>query len=152
MCLTGAFAIPLILEPVVSAPVAAQPGVPFSGLFRAIGVGRGRWMSQLNVSDAHLSDAAAVAERTGISLLALRFANDRICPKERLDRLQGAFGARLIRRELPGGSFLQPPHATLTAEYERGPEDPNHPTRRIFQELVDFLKARLPQQAAEKRS
>ena len=41
MCLTGAFVIPLVLERCVTAPVAAQPGVPFSGVFRAVGLGRG---------------------------------------------------------------------------------------------------------------
>ena len=42
MCLTGAFAIPLILERCVVAPVAARPGVPFSAAFLAVGIGRGQ--------------------------------------------------------------------------------------------------------------
>jgi dienelactone hydrolase len=142
MCLTGAFAIPLILERCVVAPVAAQPGVPFSALFRAIGVGNGEWASQMNISDADLSSAAARAERDQITLMAVRFEKDRICPKERLDRLQSAFGARLLRRELPGGSFLNPPHATLTAGFEQA-DDPNAPARVLFKDLVKFLQARL---------
>ena len=143
MCLTGAFVIPLILEPCVVAPVAAQPGAPFSRSFRAIGIGRGPWMSQMNISDADLEAAAARASADGISLLAARFEKDRICPAARLDRLETAFGARLIRRELKGGNVLQPPHATLTAEYERAPDLPSDPTRRLFAEIVEFLSSRL---------
>jgi len=143
MCLTGAFVIPLILEGVVTAPVAAQPGAPFSKRFRAVGIGRGPWMSQLNVSDDDLTQAASRVKADGRSLLAVRFEKDRICPREQLDRLESVFGDRLIRRELPGGSFLRPPHATLTEEWERAPEDPSHPTRRVFDEVVSFLNAGL---------
>jgi dienelactone hydrolase len=143
MCLTGAFAIPLILERCVVAPVAAQAGVPFSTLFRAVGLGQGAWMSQLNVSDTHLEQAAVRANRDGVALMAVRFEKDRICPKERLDRLAAAFGPRLVRHELPGGSVFSPPHATLTVGYENAPNDPNEPTRKLFADVVSFLRSRL---------
>ncbi len=143
MCLTGAFVIPLILEPCVVAPVAAQPGSPFSQSFRAVGIGRGPWMRQLNISDHDLDAAAGRASADGVSLMAVRFEKDRICPAERLDRLEGAFGSRMLRRELPGGSIFRPPHATLTSEYERAPDRPTEPTRVLFAEVVEFLSARL---------
>ena len=143
MCLTGAFVIPLILERCVVAPVAAQPGAPFSGWFKAIGIGRGPWMSQMNISDADLHAAAVRASTDGISLLALRFQKDRVCPAERLDRLQTVFLSQLVRRELKGGSFLRPPHSTLTGEYERAPDQPNEETRLLFVEVVEFLSSRL---------
>ena len=148
MCLTGAFVIPLILEPCVVAPVAAQPGAPFSAWFRAIGVGRGPWMSQMNISDTDLRAASVRARADGISLFAVRFEKDRVCPAERLDRLEAVFNGQLVRRELEGGSFLRPPHATLTVEYERAPDQPSEPTRRLFDEVVEFLAARLQQQPA----
>jgi dienelactone hydrolase len=148
MCLTGAFAIPLILEPCVTAPVAAQPGVPFSSQFRAIGIGRGEWMSQLNIDDRDITEAAARAKRDGVTLLAGRFDKDRICPAERLDRLASAFGTSMLRRELPGGSFLRPPHATLTGAYERAPDRPDEPTRMWLEDVVAFLKAGLADKPA----
>ena len=76
-------------------------------------------------------------------LLAGRFEQDRICPRERLDRLQAEFGDQIIRRELPGGSWLTPPHATLTVEHEKAPDKPDEPTRRWFEEVVGFLRERL---------
>lgn len=81
--------------------------------------------------------------RDNLTLLAGRFEKDRICPAERLDRLQRQFGDRLIRRELPGGSILKPPHATLTTVYEKAPDDPDEPTHKWFEEVVAFLKERL---------
>jgi dienelactone hydrolase len=143
MCLTGAFVIPLILEPCVVAPVAAQPGSPFSFRYSAIGIGRGPWMSQLNISDADLHAAAVRASTDGVALLAVRFEKDRICPAERLDRLQAVFGTRLVRRELKGRRSPWPPHATLTGEYERAPDLPTEPTRLLFAEIVAFLSSRL---------
>jgi dienelactone hydrolase len=143
MCLTGAFVIPLILEPCVVAPIAAQPGSPFSGKFKVFGIGRGPWMSQMNIADADLQGAAARAKADGVTLLAVRFEKDRVCPAERLNRLATAFGSQLVRRELPGGSLLRPPHATLTKEYERAPDRPTEPTRLLFAEVVEFLRTRL---------
>jgi len=150
MCLTGAFAIPLLAVPCVTAPVAAQPGVPFSMtflVFGKLGLGRGDWMKQLNVADADIEVAAARARGDGIPLLAVRFESDRICPRARFDRLELAFRMSMIRRELPDGSiwrrWLSPPHATLTQEFERAPDDPAHPTRDLFSAVVAFLKKQL---------
>jgi dienelactone hydrolase len=143
MCLTGAFVIPLVLERCLMAPVAAQPGTPFSATFRAIGVGRGPWMRQLNVSDKDVEQAVVRVRRDNLKLLAGRFEKDRICPAERLDRLQEQFGDHMIRRELPGGSFFDPPHATLTTGFEEAPNDPKEPTHTWFEEVVGFLKERL---------
>jgi dienelactone hydrolase len=143
MCLTGAFVIPLVLEPCVTAPVAAQPGSPFSKIFRAIGIGKGPWIAQLNVSNKDVENAVERVQRDGLTLLMGRFENDRICPAERLDRLETAFRGNVIRRELHGGSFFNPPHATLTTEYEAASNKPDEPTRQWFEEVVGFLKQRL---------
>jgi len=147
MCLTGAFAIPLILEPRVGAHVAAQPGVPFSIAFRITGLGGGPWMSQLNISDDDLSLAATRAQANGLKLLAFRFDVDRICPKERMVRLREAFGDQLDLHELGATSawrrLTSPPHATLTEEYDKAPDRPDEPTRQAFARLVEFLHARL---------
>lgn len=147
MCLTGAFAIPLILEPCVTAPVAAQPGAPFSVPFRALGIGRGQWMSQLNISDDDLQHAADRARAEGLTLLTFRFSTDRVCPAERVQRLQKTFGAQLESHELQSNSvwrtLVSPPHATLTEEYDRAPNRGDDPTRMIFERVVAFLRGRI---------
>ena len=148
MCLTGAFVIPLVIDPWVAAPVAAQPGVPFSSTYVYTGLGHGRWASQLNVSDEHLAAAGRRLKTDNMQMLALRFEEDRICPRARIDRLRQAFGDNLEIEELGGASTLQriffPRHSTLTAEYAKARDaGPDHPTHKAFRRVVEFLSARL---------
>jgi dienelactone hydrolase len=149
MCLTGAFVIPLVIDPWVAAPVAAQPGVPFSTTYVYTGLGHGRWASQLNVSDEHLAAAGRRLKGDNMQLLALRFEEDRICPRARIDRLRQAFGANLEIEELGGASVLQriffPRHSTLTAEYTKAGDDApsDHPAHQAFRRVAEFLRAKL---------
>ena len=149
MCLTGAFVIPLVIDPWVAAPVAAQPGVPFSSTYVYTGLGHGPWARQLNVSDEHLAAAGRRLKADNMQLLALRFEEDRICPRARLDRLREAFGDNIEVEEYGGASALQriffPRHSTLTAEYAKAGDaaPPDHPTRQAFRRVVEFLRARL---------
>ena len=100
-------------------------------------------MRQLNVADDDVAKAAERLRTDNLRLLAGRFAKDRICPAERFDRLQADFGDRMIRRDLAGGSVFNPPHATLTAMYEKAPDQPDEPTRQWFEEVVGFLRQQL---------
>jgi dienelactone hydrolase len=148
MCLTGAFVIPLVIDPWVAAPVAAQPGVPFSLAYLYTGLGHGSWASQLNIADEELTAAARRLKADNMRLLALRFAEDRICPRARFDRLRQAFGDSMEAEEYGGAPALRrmfsPRHATLTLEYaQAGDAGPDHPTRQAFQRVVEFLRARL---------
>jgi dienelactone hydrolase len=147
MCLTGAFAILFVLDPSTGAYVVAQPGAPFSAVYRMTGLGRGPWMMQLNISDDDLTQAAAKATQRQLKLLAFRFDADRVCPAERMGRLQTAFGDRLDVHVLhEPRAWWRPfsaPHATLTSEYERASDDPDGPTRAAFRTLVQYLRAQL---------
>ncbi len=121
MCLTGAFAIPLVIDPSVAAAVAAQPSVPFSALFATLGVGRGAWMRQLNISEHDISEARARLACGHAQLLAVRNRADRICPQEKLQRLQQEFPTGLEVRQYGEASSRnalgERPHATFTKEY-----------------------------------
>jgi dienelactone hydrolase len=142
MCLTGAFVIPLVIDPWVTAPVAAQPAVPFSMIYVKTGLGHGRWASQLNVSDEHLAAAGRRLKGDNMRLLALRFEEDRMCPRARFDRLREAFGDNLEIEEV--GGELKSRHATLTLEYANArKEGPDHPVHQVFHRVVEFLRARL---------
>jgi dienelactone hydrolase len=145
MCLTGAFVIPLVIDPWVAAPVAAQPAVPFSIIYVNTGLGHGRWARELNVSDEHLAAAGRRLKADNMRLLALRFEEDRMCPRARFDRLREAFGDNLEIEELGGASKSQRRrHATLTLEYDKARDaGPDHPTHKAFGRVVEFLRARL---------
>ena len=148
MCLTGAFAIPLIIDPQVVAAVAAQPSVPFSALFTVFGAKHGTSLHQLNVSD---SDIAAARDRLtsgAARLLAVRNRADRVCPREKLERLQQEFPVGLEVQEYgevdSRNSRGERPHATFTKEYRvaANPTD-EHPSRRAFADLVAFFERNL---------
>jgi hypothetical protein len=129
--------------------VAAQPGVPFSSAYVYTGLGHGRWASQLNVSDEHLAAAGRRLKADNMQLLALRFEEDRICPRARLDRLREAFGDNIEVQEYGGAPALQriffPRHSTLTAEYAKAGDTapPDHSVHQAFRRVVEFLRARL---------
>ena len=148
MCLTGAFAIPLIIDPKVVAAVAAQPSVPLSPLFSSFGLGRGAWMHRLNIGDDDIAAARVRLDTGEAHLLAVRCHADRICPHEKLERLQNEFGMGLQMREygeLQSRNRLgHRPHATFTKEYRLEPEAlDDHHSRLAYADLLAFFNRHL---------
>ena len=104
MCFTGGFALAMMVDPAVAAPVVAQPSVPFA-------VGRKR-AADLNLSPA---DLAAVKERAaaGCEVLGLRYRDD-FATGTRFDTLTREIGDRFLRVEFDGKG-----HSTLTAHRQQ---------------------------------
>ena len=148
MCLTGAFVIPLVIDPHVAAAVAAQPAVPLSPLFLALGIGRGRQLSRLNVGDSDIAAARARLDAGRAHLLAVRCRPDRICPRAKIDRLLAEFPLGIEVREYAEADerncLGERPHATFTREYRLAPNAPaDHYSRRAFADLVAFFDKHL---------
>ena len=99
MCFTGGFALAMMVDPSVAAPVVAQPSVPF-----AIGKKRG---ADLNLSPGDL-DAVRRRAGAGCEVLGLRYRNDS-ATGTRFDTLTREIGDRFLRVELDGKG-----HSTLT--------------------------------------
>jgi dienelactone hydrolase len=99
MCFTGGFALAMMVDPSVAAPVVAQPSVPF-----AIGKKRG---ADLNLSPGDL-DAVRRRAAAGCEVLGLRYRNDS-ATGTRFDTLTREIGDRFLRVELDGKG-----HSTLT--------------------------------------
>ena len=99
MCFTGGFALAMMVDDSVAAPVLAQPSTPFP-----VSPSRSR---DLNLSDA---DLAKVKERAaaGCEVLGLRFKSDPAVGK-RFPRLTEEIGDAFIRVEFEGKG-----HSTLT--------------------------------------
>ncbi|HUI62959.1 MAG TPA: dienelactone hydrolase family protein [Steroidobacteraceae bacterium] len=148
MCLTGAFAIPLIIDPQVVAAVAAQPAVPLAPLFMALGIAGERQSSQLNVSDSEIAQARKRLEAGRAHLLSVRCRSDRICPRAKIERLRREFPVGLEIREYAAAGerncLGERPHATFTREYRIAPgASAEHYSRRAFADLVAFLDRHL---------
>lgn len=148
MCLTGAFAIPLVIDPQVAAAVAAQPSVPLSPLFIAFGIASERRLSQLNISDSEITAARARLDAGQAHLLSVRCRPDRICPRAKIERLQREFPVGLEIREYAEATerncLGDRPHATFTKEYRLAPSAAaDHYSRRAFADLVAFFDKHL---------
>lgn len=148
MCLTGAFAIPLIIEPAVIAAVAAQPSVPLDWRHLVLGSDPGLATRTLNVADADIAAARARLEDGSAHLYACRFRADRMCPGSKMERLQEAFPIGLECQEYATPEWRNAlgkrPHATYTKEYRIGPrDDPSHPSQVAWRGLLAFLDRHL---------
>ncbi|GAA4719370.1 dienelactone hydrolase family protein [Nocardioides conyzicola] len=99
MCFTGGFALAMMVDTSVAAPVLAQPSLPFP-------VGRKR-AADLNLSPADLADVRARAAG-GCQVLGLRYRGD-AAVGTRFDTLTDEIGDAFIRVEFDGKG-----HSTLT--------------------------------------
>ena len=104
MCFTGGFALAMMVDPAVAAPVLAQPSTPFA-------VGRKR-AADLNLSP---DDLTTVKERAaaGCEVLGLRYRKDPAVGT-RFDALTRELGGTFIRVEFEGRG-----HSTLTAHRQQ---------------------------------
>jgi dienelactone hydrolase len=100
MCFTGGFALAMMVDESVVAPVLAQPSLPFP-----IGKARG---ADLNLSPEDL-DVVKRRAAAGCAVLGLKYADD-AAVGTRFDTLTQELGDAFVRVELPGRK-----HSTLTA-------------------------------------
>jgi dienelactone hydrolase len=101
MCFTGGFALAMMVDDAVVAPVLAQPSVPFV-------VGRKRG-ADLGLSPADL-DVVKQRAAAGCQVLGLQFPTDPMTGT-RFDTLDRELGAAFLRVDLPGKG-----HGTVTED------------------------------------
>ena len=104
MCFSGGFALGMMVDDIMVAPVLSQPSLPF-----AVGKKRG---TDLGLSD---EDAAVVARRAaeGCQVLGLRFTGDKLVG-DRFSSLRELLGDAFIAVELP--SATKSDHSVLTEQ------------------------------------
>jgi dienelactone hydrolase len=136
MCLTGGFALAMMVDDSVVAPVLSQPSLPFP-------VSR-RHRADPGISDA---DLARVKERVaaGTCVLGLRFSGDPFCSHERFERLRQELGDGFIGVELDsseGNPYGHPKlaHSVLTEHLD---DRPGTPTRAALDQVLAFFADRL---------
>ena len=136
MCLTGNFALGMMLDAPVIAPVLSQPSLP-------VGLTPGR-REGLHASPEAVAAAHDKIDRQGARILALRFHRDPMCPPERFRRLRAEFGDALEGIEIdpqhanPRG--FGPPHSVLTTHLI---DAEGEPTRMALDRTLAFLAEQL---------
>ena len=108
MCFTGGFALAMMTEPAVVAPVLSQPSMP----------ARGGDNGAIDASPAEIACARKRFEAEDLSMLGLRYKSDKLVPDARFDRYTQEFGERFERVELDDDAARPDtglaPHSVLT--------------------------------------
>lgn len=139
MCFTGNFALTMVLEPAVLAPVVCQPSLPLDD------------PAGINMAPDELTAVAARLERDDLSVLAYRFAGDRHCKAERFAAYQQALGDRFVAQVLPDSAanpspppffadVVQTPHSVVTAHLV---DEAGQPTVAARDQIIAFFRDRL---------
>jgi dienelactone hydrolase len=134
MCFTGNFALAMMTEPAMVAPVLSQPSLP---------IGKKK-AAALGVSPSEIACAKQRFADEDLSMIALRFEGDPFVPSERFETLKATFGDKVETIELdpkdaqPFGGMA--PHSVLTLHLNDG--DPNGPTKKAEERVIQFFKER----------
>lgn len=138
MCFTGNFALTMMLEPAVLAPVLAQPSLPLDN------------PAGLEISPDELHAVKARLDRDDLTVLAYRFQGDRICTAQRFAAYREALGDRFLGRELPDdvnpdvppffATHVPYPHSVVTVHLV---DREGHPTATARDEILTFFRTRL---------
>lgn len=121
MCFSGGFALGMMVDGVVVAPVLSQPSLPFAA-------GRRR-AADLNLDEADL-EAVRRRAAAGCDVLGLRYTGDRLVGT-RFDSLRELLGDRFVAIEFPSASRAD--HSVLTEQ----------PQESGIEAVLDFLRRRL---------
>jgi len=140
MCFTGNFALSMMLEPSMVAPVLAQPSLPLD-------VPEG-----LEIADDDLARIAKRLDRDDLSVLAYRFEGDSFCRAERFAAYARALGPRFQPRVLPDAAanrealppfherYVTTPHSVVTVHLIDAAGEPTVAAR---DEILAFFRQRL---------
>jgi dienelactone hydrolase len=136
MCLTGNFALSLMVDEAVMAPVLSQPSLPFP-------------ISPSHKAALHLSDEdLEVVKRraaAGCGVLGLRFSADPMCPPERFETLRRELGDAFEGIEIDSGKgnpdgIPRIAHSVLTKDLV---DAEGHPTRAALERVLSLFRERL---------
>jgi dienelactone hydrolase len=133
MCVTGNFALSMMLEPVMLAPVLSQPSLPFAN------------HAGMHIRHDELRVVRERLDREHLSVRAYRFRGDSICRAARFTAYQAALGDRFVptviedehAKEYKGRNN---PHSVVTKHLI---DEAGEPTRQALDEILEFFCERL---------
>jgi len=139
MCFTGNFALTMMLEPSMLAPVLCQPSLPLDN------------PAGINMSRDELQNVKARLDRDNLTVLGYRFSGDFHCRAERFNAYKQELGDHFVERVLPDEAahpspppffdkVIVSPHSVVTAHLI---DEEGSPTIKARDEILSFLKLRL---------
>lgn len=133
MCFTGGYALAMMTEPSVVAPVLSQPSNPIFGKQKA---------RKIDASPAEIKCAKDRFEKEDLSMIGLRFKGDAVVPDGRFEMLKETFGPRFEAYEFDrkdANPATGRAHSVLTLELV---DEPGSPTKRAEERVIQFFKQR----------
>ena len=139
MCFTGNFALSMMLEPAVLAPVLCQPSLPLDN------------PAGVESPPSELTAVRERLEREDLTVRAYRFDGDRHCTAQRFAAYATALGPRFEATVLPSSAanptpppffekIVASPHSVVTAHLI---DEAGQPTVGARDEILAFFSARL---------
>jgi dienelactone hydrolase len=139
MCFTGNFALTMMLEPAMLAPVLAEPTLPLND------------PAGLEIAPEELTAVRERLQREDLTVMAYRFEGDQFCRAERFAAYSQALGDRFIGRVLPDTAantdtapffkdVVASPHSVVTAHLI---DEAGQPTIAARDEILSFFAQRL---------
>jgi dienelactone hydrolase len=139
MCFTGNFALTMMLEPSMLAPVLSQPSLPLNN------------PAGIEIAPDEVKAVRARLERDDLAVMAYRFEGDKFCMAQRFAAYADALGDRFIGRVLPDSAantdlapfferHVTTPHSVVTAHLI---DEAGQPTIAARDEILAFFKRRL---------
>ncbi len=139
MCFTGNFALTMMLEPAVLAPVLCQPSLPLDN------------PAGLEIAPDEIAKVRKRLDAEDLTVLAYRFAGDAFCRAERFQAYAQALGARFEERVLPDSAantevppffakHVPTPHSVVTVNLI---DEAGQPTVAARDEIIGFFARRL---------
>ena len=139
MCWTGNFALSMMLEPAMLAPVLCQPSLPLND------------PGGLEISLEEVKAVRQRLDRENLTVLAYRFEGDKFCRAQRFAAYAEALGDRFESRVLPDqaanadvppffAQHVTTPHSVVTAHLI---DEAGQPTLAARDEILGFFTRRL---------
>lgn len=139
MCFTGNFALTMMLEPSMLAPVLSQPSLPMDD------------PAGVESSAEEIETVRLRLEKDDLTVLAYRFEGDRFCMAQRFAAYAEGLGDRFIGRVLPDSAantdvapffkhHVSCPHSVVTAHLV---DQAGQPTIAARDEILSFFAERL---------
>ena len=139
MCFTGNFALTMMLEPSLLAPVLSQPSLPLHD------------PAGLEIAPEEIKAVRDRLDREDLTVMAYRFAGDRFCRAERFAAYAAALGDRFVGCVLPDSAangdvapffahHVVCPHSVVTAHLI---DEAGQPTIAARDEILAFFARRL---------
>ena len=139
MCFTGNFALTMMLERSVLAPVLSQPSLPLDD------------PAGIEIAPEEIEAVRGRLEREDLTVLAYHFEGDRFCTARRFATYSEALGDRFVGRVLPDSAantdvppffarHVACPHSVVTAHLI---DEAGQPTIAARDEILSFFARRL---------